>query len=72
VACGNEKFSGGCAASNLTMLPSKEVLPGPADTEKLALAGLLRCTIEGDRYPLSPRIRTLNGILDKIEPPAAC
>jgi hypothetical protein len=54
------------------MLPSKEVLPGPADTEKLALAGLLRCTIEGDRYPLSPRIRTLNGILDKIEPPAAC
>jgi hypothetical protein len=34
-----------------------------------ALAMLLRRTIDNDRFPLSPRIQTLKGILDKIEPP---
>jgi hypothetical protein len=38
------------------------------DEEKLALAAELKRTIFEDRYPLSPRIRTLQGILDKLEP----
>jgi len=35
---------------------------------KIALAAELTRTIADDRYPLSPRIRTLQGILDKLEP----
>jgi hypothetical protein len=35
-----------------------------------ALAELLRETIASDRYPLSPRIKTLKAILAKLEPPA--
>jgi hypothetical protein len=30
---------------------------------------LLRRTIDADHYPLSPRIRVLQSILDRIEPP---
>jgi hypothetical protein len=41
------------------------------DNETVALARLLRKTIDDDRYPLSPRVRTLQQILDKIEPPPA-
>jgi hypothetical protein len=37
--------------------------------EKRALVAELRCIIADDRYPLSARIRTLQGILDKLEPP---
>jgi hypothetical protein len=40
------------------------------DEEKLGLAGLLKRAISDDRYPLSPRIRTLKGILAKLEAPA--
>ena len=40
------------------------------DDEKLALVALLRRTIEGDPYPLSPRVRTLRAILAKLEPGA--
>lgn len=40
-----------------------------SDVEMAAVTRLLRDTIDGDRYPLSPRIRTLQGILDKLEPP---
>jgi hypothetical protein len=40
-----------------------------SDDESTALARLLRRTIDDDHYPLSPRIRQLQGILDKIEPP---
>jgi len=40
-----------------------------SDDESDALARLLRKAIDEDRYPLSPRIRLLQGILDKIEPP---
>jgi hypothetical protein len=36
--------------------------------EKTALTALLRRTIADDRYPLSPRIGTLRGILAKLEP----
>jgi hypothetical protein len=39
------------------------------DDEKTALAALLKRTIDADRYPLSPRIGTLRGILAKLEPP---
>jgi hypothetical protein len=31
---------------------------------------LLRDTIAADRYPLSPRVRSLRAILDKLDPPA--
>jgi len=43
------------------------------DEEALALRNLLTKTIENDRYPLSPRIQTLRGILAKFGPiaPAA-
>ena len=37
--------------------------------EKVALAALLKRTIDADRYPLSPRIGQLRGILAKLEPP---
>jgi hypothetical protein len=39
-----------------------------SDTEADALATLLRRTIDDDRYPLSPRIQTLETILGKIRP----
>jgi len=37
------------------------------DEEKLALAAELKRTINEDRYPLSPRIRTLKAILAKLD-----
>jgi hypothetical protein len=40
-----------------------------ADDEKAALAALLKRTIDADRYPLSPRIGQLRGILAKLQPP---
>jgi hypothetical protein len=40
-----------------------------SDDETAALTRLLRKAIDDDRYPLSPRIRTLQGILDQIVPP---
>ena len=38
------------------------------DEETLALVNLLTEIIENDRYPLSPRIRTLRGIVAKFGP----
>ena len=38
------------------------------DVEILALLNLLTETMEADRYPLSPRIRVLRGILHKFGP----
>ena len=40
-----------------------------SDDESAALARLLRKTIDEDHYPLSPRIRTLQAILDRLDPP---
>jgi hypothetical protein len=37
--------------------------------ESAALLGELARIIDGDRYPFSPRIRTLTAIRDKIRPP---
>ena len=39
-----------------------------SDEETTALARLLIDTIDGDRYPLSPRVQMLKGILAKIRP----
>jgi hypothetical protein len=39
-----------------------------SDDETAALTRLLTNTIDADRYPLSPRIQTLKGILGKIRP----
>ena len=39
------------------------------DHEKAALVALLKRTIDVDRFPFSPRICTLRGILAKLEPP---
>ncbi|HLY44344.1 MAG TPA: hypothetical protein VKQ73_02090 [Stellaceae bacterium] len=41
------------------------------DDERVALAELLSDTIERDRFPLSPRIRRLKAILDKLDAPRA-
>ena len=41
------------------------------DEETAALTRLLTNTIDDDRYPLSPRIQVLNGILGKIRPAPA-
>ena len=35
-------------------------------TETTAITELLKHTIDSDRYPLSPRIRTLQGILNPL------
>jgi hypothetical protein len=40
-----------------------------SDDETAALTRLLATSIADDRYPLSPRVRTLKGILDKLNPP---
>jgi hypothetical protein len=39
------------------------------DDEKTALVALLKRAIDAERYPLSPRIGQLRGILAKLEPP---
>jgi hypothetical protein len=39
------------------------------DTDIAALAELLREVVATDPYPLSPRIKKLRAILDKLEPP---
>ena len=40
------------------------------DDDKAILRELLRNTIAADRFPLSPRIRRLQAILDMLDPPA--
>jgi hypothetical protein len=40
-----------------------------SDDEKTALAALLKRAIDEDRFPRSPQIYTLKGILAKLEPP---
>jgi hypothetical protein len=39
-----------------------------SEDEAAALAQDLHAIVENDRYPLSPRIRTLKGILAKLRP----
>jgi len=40
-----------------------------SDEEAAALARVLNDTIDGDRYPLSPRVQMLQGICSKAETP---
>ena len=42
-------------------------LPPLTDDEKFELAALLKRTIDADRYPFSPRIRTIKGVLAKLQ-----
>jgi len=42
-----------------------------SEAEAEALIKLLKDTIEGSHYPLSPRIRTLRGIRDRLRPEPA-
>jgi hypothetical protein len=51
-----------------TLLPSVAVQFDLTDEETSALQKLLADAIEYDRYPLSPRVRRLRGILAKFEP----
>jgi hypothetical protein len=44
--------------------------PDLIDDDKAILAELLRETIERDRFPFSPRVRSYKAILDKLAPPA--
>jgi hypothetical protein len=39
------------------------------DTERAALVALLTAEIETTRWPLSPRTKVLQAILDKLAPP---
>jgi hypothetical protein len=38
------------------------------DEETAALVRVLRDAIDADRYPLSPRVQRLKGILNKLKP----
>ncbi len=40
-----------------------------ADAEHAALLALLKGEIARDRFPLSPRVKRLRAILDKLDPP---
>lgn len=40
------------------------------DDDKAILVELLRETVERDRFPMSPRIRSFKAILAKLDPPA--
>jgi hypothetical protein len=44
--------------------------PDLTDDDKAALVELLREMVAADRFPMSPRIRSLKRILDQLDPPA--
>ena len=44
--------------------------PDLTEDDKVILVELLRETIATDRFALSPRIKSLNVILAKLDPPA--
>jgi hypothetical protein len=44
--------------------------PGLTDNERAELIRVLRQIVEYDRFPLSPRVKALRSILEKLEPPA--
>jgi hypothetical protein len=50
----------------LTEMPSLDL----TDEDKVALIELLRETVDRSRRLLSPRVRRLRAILDKLDPPA--
>jgi crotonobetainyl-CoA:carnitine CoA-transferase CaiB-like acyl-CoA transferase len=60
--CQHQPHLSGCQARGLAAFGKRSNLPGMildlTDEETDALAGLLRRTIDDDRYPLSPRVQT--------------
>jgi len=44
-------------------------MPELDDADKAILIALLKATIAADRYPLSPRVRALKRVLDKLDRP---
>jgi hypothetical protein len=53
--------------------PLRLIFRGMADliaADKAILAELLRDTIAADRFPMSPRVKRLREILNKLDPPA--
>ena len=40
------------------------------EEDRQEMARLLRQAIDGDRYPLSPRVRRWKAMLSKLDPPA--
>jgi hypothetical protein len=44
--------------------------PDLTDDDKAIIVELLRETIERDRFPLSPHVKSLKAILAKLDPPA--
>ena len=54
------------ALSINTRLPCSAMHLDLTDEETFALLNLLTETIENDRFPLSPRVQTLRGILAKF------
>jgi hypothetical protein len=59
-------LAGAPAASHITAMP-----PDLTDDDIAALSDLIRRAIDGDRYPLSPRILNLKAILAKLDPASA-
>src|SRR5579863_279296 len=54
------------------LAPHNPAMPRPllTDDDNAILIELLRETIERDRFPFSPRIKSLKAVLDKLAPPA--
>ena len=50
------------------VMADDSLLPLSGD-EKPALVAALTRSIDEDRYPLSPRVRTLTSILSRLQPP---
>ena len=46
-------------------------MPDLTDSDQAILAEVLRKTIAADRFPMSSRVRSLKGILAKLDPEAA-
>jgi hypothetical protein len=46
-------------------------MPELDDKDKAILSELLRATIAADRFFMSPWVKSLQAILDKLDPPAA-
>ena len=56
--------------SSTLRMAANSVLPLIAD-EKVAFVAALKRSIDGDRFPLSLRVRTLQSILARLEPAPA-
>jgi hypothetical protein len=51
----------------------QRTMPTPVeldDADKAALIAEVKRTIAADPFPMSPRVRTLRGILEKLQPPS--